>query len=54
MNQNELTKMVKDGRDYIEIMQSIPENKRFLVAMVAEAFVSGMQAQEQLTQNMRK
>lgn len=52
MSQENLTMMVKNGRDFLQIIQSVPENKRFLLSMVADAFVNGMEAQERLEKNL--
>ena len=46
MNRDKFTAMLNDGKDFIQIVQSIPEDKRFLLSMMADAFVNGMQAQE--------
>ena len=48
MNRDTFTAMLNDGKDFIQIVQSIPEDKRFLLSMMADAFVNGMQAQERL------
>lgn len=48
MNQDKFSTMVKDGRDYIQIIQSVPKEKRFLLSMMADAFLNGMVAQERL------
>ena len=48
MNRDKFTAMLNDGKDFIQIVQSIPEDKRFLLSMMADAFVNGMQAQERL------
>ena len=48
MSQDKFFTMVKDGRDYIQIIQSIPQEKRFLLSMMADAFLSGMATQERL------
>lgn len=49
MNTDSYTKMVEDGRDIISVLNSAPEDKRFLVTAIAEAFINGMIAQERLT-----
>ena len=40
--------MKETDKEIIQIVQSIPEDKRFLLSMMADAFVNGMQAQERL------
>lgn len=49
MEQDKFSTMVKDGKDFIQIIQSVPEDRRFLLSMMADAFVNGMEAQKQLT-----
>lgn len=49
MCQDKFATMVKDGNIVADILQSVPENKRPLLASMAEAFISGMIAQERLT-----
>jgi hypothetical protein len=41
--------MVKDGNTIADILQSVPESKRPIIAAMAEAFINGMITQEQLT-----
>lgn len=48
MNKDSYTKMVKDGKDLIQILQSVPEDKRPLISAIAGAFIDGMIAQERL------
>lgn len=48
MNKDKFTTMVRDGKDFIQIIQSVPEDKRFLLSMVVEAFLNGMNTQERL------
>lgn len=48
MKQENLTAMVGSGRDFLQIIRSVPEDKRFLLSMVMDAFVSGMTAREHL------
>lgn len=50
MNQDRFTTMVRDGNTIIDILQSVPENKRTILAMMAEAFINGMITQERLTE----
>lgn len=49
MNQDKFTTMIKDGNTIIDILQSVPESKRLMLAAMAEAFMNGMIAQERLT-----
>lgn len=49
MNQDTFTTMVRDGNAFADILQSVPEDKRFLLSMMADAFINGMIAQERLT-----
>lgn len=46
MNTDIYTKMVEDGRDIISVLNSAPEDKRFLVS--AEAFLNGLNTGEKL------
>lgn len=48
MNQDKFTTMVKDGNAIIDILQSVPENKRLLLTAMTEAFINCMIAQERL------
>lgn len=41
--------MLRDGNTIADILQSVPEDKRFLLSMMADAFINGMIAQERLT-----
>lgn len=50
MNNDSCTKMVRDGKDLIQILQSVPEDKRPLLSAIAGAFIDGMIAQERLTE----
>lgn len=49
MKQDTFTTMVKDGNTIADILQSVPENKRILLAAMTEAFINGMIAQERLS-----
>lgn len=53
MNQDSYTKMVRDGKDLIRILQSVPEDKRILMSAIAGAFIDGMIAQERLANVQR-
>ena len=48
MNKDSYTKMVRDGKDLIQILQSVPEEKRPLLSAIAGAYIDGMIAQERL------
>lgn len=48
MNQDTFATLVKDGNAFADILQSVPEDKRFLLSMMADAFINGMIAQERL------
>ena len=48
MEQDKFSTMVRDGKDLIQILNSVPEDKRFLVSELAGAFIDGMLAQERL------
>ena len=48
MNDDSCTKMVGDGRDIINVLNSAPEDKRFLVSAIAEAFLNGLNTGEKL------
>jgi hypothetical protein len=50
MNQDKFITMVRDGNTIIDILQSVPENKRTILAMMAEAFINGMITQERLAE----
>ena len=53
MNTDSYTKMVEDGGDIISILNSAPEDKRFLVSAIAEAFLNGLNMGEKLAQAKR-
>ncbi len=42
------TKMVEDGRDFISILISAPENKRLLASIIAEVYLNGLNTGEKL------
>lgn len=48
MNQDTYKKMVEDGRDFISILNSVPEDKRPMLSAIAGAFIDGMLTQERL------
>lgn len=48
MNQDTFTTMLRDGNTIADILQSVPEEKRFLMRALADAFMDGMIAQERL------
>lgn len=49
MNKDSFATMVKDGKGLIQIIQSVPEDKRPMLSALAGAFIDGMIAQERLT-----
>lgn len=50
MSTDSYTKMVADGRDMISVLNSAPEDRRFLVTAIAEAFLNGVNTGEKLAQ----
>lgn len=48
MSENTFTTMVRDGKNLIEIIQKVPEEKRPLLSALAGAFIDGMLAQDRL------
>lgn len=48
MTQDKFSTMVKDGKDLIQIIQSVPEDKRPMFSAIAGAYIDGMIAQERL------
>ena len=49
MYRDTFSTMVKDGNTIADILQSVTESKRPIIAAMAEAFINGMITQEQLT-----
>lgn len=49
MDQDTFATMIRDGNSIADILQRVPEDKRFLLSMMADAFLNGMIAQERLT-----
>ena len=45
------TEQVKDAKRFLDIIASVPPEKRFLVTIATEAFVNGMSAQERVAGN---
>ena len=43
------SKEIKEANAFLQILDGVPQNKRFILALVADAFINGMNAQEQLT-----
>ena len=43
-----------DGVLFYDTLKSVPEDKQDIVAMMAEAFINGMNAQEQLAAKLRQ
>ena len=48
MEQDKFSTMVRDGKDFIQIIQSVPKDKRQMILAIAGAFIDGMLAQERL------
>lgn len=48
MSKDSYRKMVSDGKDLIQILESVPADKRPVISAVAGAFIDGMIAQERL------
>lgn len=46
MNTDTFWKMVEDGKGIIEILESVPEDKRPMLSAMVGAFIDGMLAQE--------
>jgi len=42
MNTDSYTKMVEDGRNIINVLNSVPKDKRFLASMMAEVYLNGL------------
>lgn len=43
-----------EGVLFYDTLKSVPEDKQDIVAMMAEAFINGMNAQEQLAAKLRQ
>ena len=43
------SKEIKEANAFLQILDGVPQNKRFILALVADACINGMNAQEQLT-----
>lgn len=39
---------VSEAKTFLQILDSVPKEKRFILALVTDAFINGMNAQEQL------
>lgn len=48
MSQDKFSTMVRDGKDLIQILNSVPADKRPMLSAIAGAFIDGMIAQERL------
>lgn len=48
MEQDKFSTMVRDGKDLIQIIQSVPEDWRPMLSALAGAFIDGMLAQGRL------
>lgn len=40
---------ITEAKNFLQILDSVPKDKRFILALVTDAFINGMNAQEQLT-----
>ena len=40
---------INEAKNFLQILDSVPKDKRFILALVTDAFINGMNAQEQLT-----
>ncbi len=40
---------INEAKSFLQILDSVPKEKRFILALVTDAFINGMNAQEQLT-----
>ena len=50
MERDTFTTMLRDGNTFAGILQSVQEDKRFLLSMMAEAFINGLNTGEKLAQ----
>ncbi len=48
MTEKNLTEQLTDAKRFADLLSKVPEEKRAVVVMMAQAFISGMEAQEQL------
>ena len=48
MTEKNLTEQLNDAKRFADLLSKVPEEKRAVVVMMAQAFISGMEAQEQL------
>lgn len=39
---------ISEAKNFLQILDSVPEDKRFILALVTDAFINGMNAQEQM------
>ncbi len=53
MNQDNLNRMVKEGGEMADILQSVPEEKRGVVRMLVDTYINGFLAREHLAQAQR-
>ncbi|MCI8363195.1 MAG: hypothetical protein HFJ41_08920 [Clostridia bacterium] len=42
---------INEAKKFLQILDSVPKDKRFILALVTDAFINGMNTQEQLTVN---
>lgn len=50
MNEDSYIKMAVDGRDFISVLISTPENKHLLASIVAEVYLNGLNTGEMLAE----
>lgn len=48
MKANNYVNMVRDGEDFIQIIQNAPKDKQALVLAMAEAFLAGLSTGERM------
>jgi len=41
-------KDITEAKNFLQILDSVPKEKRFILALVTDAFINGMNAQEQM------
>lgn len=39
---------ISEAKTFLQILDSVPKDKRFILELVTDAFINGMNAQEQL------
>ncbi|MDE6260382.1 MAG: hypothetical protein K2M42_05900 [Oscillospiraceae bacterium] len=53
-DQKYTAQQVAEGAFFYNTLKSVPEDKQGIVALMAEAFINGMNAQERLVAKMRQ